>query len=369
MAFFNNNTYTSDIPTIEALQYGVDFGGAANIAMEAYADQLEIVKAIHAADIAELRCKAQCGGVSEGFDASAELDKVMEAAGGNIFEKIKTAIKNFFGKIAQFFKDLYKKMFQMNMNNKAFSEKYSAIIKEFDAQDLPDKVEVTNTYPYISYDIIANYCEKVAEASAKATESISSNVDAMLNSIDTRSDGKSEETANPDLGLKSGAYDALFDEIFDGIYKGSSNNAESGSVTDMLYKTIRNGNKGTFTYKMDTLMKDLEAIGKFDVKAIQKAESKTTKDFNTILKIISKAEKTYNALPSDNKNKQWCVKAANSLSSAVNKSKSYVLTFMSVVRTCTNEMSQRTKNATIICIDEARKNKKTREEREKKNKK
>lgn len=363
MAFFNNDTFTSAIPTIEGAQYDVDFGGAANIAMEAYADQLEIVKAIHAADMAELRCKAQYGGACESYDAAAELDRVMEASGGNIFERIRDLIKNFFAKVGKFFKGLYQRFFQMNMSNKNFSEKYKSVVEELE-KDFPSSWKVTNTYPYLEYSKIAEYCETIGEVASKAMDNIRTSVDEKLADLDKYSDENAEDMSR----YKDGDLSGLIAVQYEALFKAAGLNAFGGagdSTTEKMYAYVRNGSKGDISYNVSMLKKELEALGKFDVKAIKKAEDKTSKDFNAILKTINNAEKTYKAMPNDNKNKQYCVKYANNLSSAVTKTKSFVLTFMSVVRTTTNDMAQRTKTATIIGIDEARKAKKNREKREK----
>ena len=107
MGIFNSNFFsdtTYDVPVAEGLQYDPDFGGAANIAMETYEDMLSVVKAIHVADMIELR---------EGTESV-----ILEGAIGDIFKKIVDGIKNFFSKIAAFFKGLYEKLVIMKKSKK-----------------------------------------------------------------------------------------------------------------------------------------------------------------------------------------------------------------------------------------------------------
>lgn len=362
MAFFNNDTYTSAIPTIEGTQYDVDFGGAANIAMGAYADQLEVVKAIHAADMAELKCKAEYGGACESYDAAAELDRVMEASGGNIFERIRDGIKNFFAKVAKFFKSLYEKFFVYNKSNKSFSEKYSSLVNEMDAGDFPSSWKVTNTYPYVEYSEMATYCEKIADATTGVCDTLRKETEEDIQLLDDTAKGGIDDLEPlTSEEVNKGLVDAFKDA---GVIRGTIS-TDGGSMTDNFYRTLRNGEKGDQSYDLTKLKGELEQLGKFDTKAIKKAEQKTAKDFNAIIKTINSAEKRYKALSSDNAAKTACVKCANVMSAGTTKAKSYVLTFMSVTRTCANEMAQRTKNATVIGLELARKNKKDREKREK----
>lgn len=366
MAFFNNDIFTSNIPVAEGLQYDVDFGGAANIAMEAYADQLEVVKAIHAADMAELRCKAR--GVTESY----EFESVMEASVGEIFTKIKDNIKAFFAKVTKFFRSFYEKFFALNKSNKSFVEKYKPIVEELnDDKDFPASFTVENTYKYMNYATASKYATTVAENASKALEELSNAVNKAIEGLNKNSNAENANTSKIDqLG---DAIDALASSITSKIFEGlpvNSNSNDTGSSTEALYSLYRGGaDKTSVTYNYSMLISELDAIEEIDVKSMKKTENATTKDYNKILKTIDSAEKTYKALDENsNKQKAVCVSAANTLSSSVTKSKSTVLTSMSVLRTVIGEMCNRTKNATIKAIAMGRDNTKNRKAREKKSK-
>ena len=101
--------------------YDFEFGGAQDIAMESYADELAMIEAIHAYDMAEIEC------TREGYYGVTESlgDKARE-----VWEKIKAFIKKIAAKIKAFFINLFRKISAIFMSNEKFANTYSSKINQ-----------------------------------------------------------------------------------------------------------------------------------------------------------------------------------------------------------------------------------------------
>jgi len=366
MAFFNNENFlTCTIPAVEGAQYDPDNGGAANIAMEAYEDMLNVVKAIHAADMAELACKHQYQGMTESYVAE-QIQVVQEKSVKEIFETIKDGIKKFFGKIATFFKKLYEKFFVFSKSNKSFAEKYTPILKnlKYDAKVKIQGYAYTNEIQKI-LDLVERGVTGVENDLLKPmANAVSDNLDRLKNDEkpDSKFYGMSSYEGTDDISAEQTA--EILERHFD--IKVTASAISGGSVSSAILRGMRGADKTSeISYNKDTLVSELEKLAKLDVGVLKKIESKMTSEFNKILKIVDKAQKTYEALPSDTKNKNECVQIVRMYNRNVTANKSICLATVSAFRTVASEYSNQIKRATVDLIGE---NKRIKKESEKKTK-
>jgi hypothetical protein len=357
MAFFNNENFLTPctIPAVEGAQYDPDNGGAANIAMEAYEDQLAIVKAIHAADMAELACKHQYRGMTESYVAE-QIQVVQEKSVKEIFETIKDAIKTFFGKIVTFFKKLYEKFIMLTKSNKSFAEKYTKVLNNLDSGV---KVTVTG-YDYDGIDKITSTIEKGVDAAEAKLKELATGIDSALNDL------SNDKTPNENNYTFDSSYIAteILRDCFDADVDEDA--LKSTSIQTILITSLRYGGspgsdgmkKTEITYGKEAVIFELEHLAKLDVSKLKKIESKMTKEFNAIIKTIDKAEKTYAKLPADNANKGVCVNIARNYNKGVTSVKSTCLAAVSAYRTVAGEYANQIKRATLDLVSKAKEAKK-----------
>jgi hypothetical protein len=111
--------------------YGCDHMGSAFIAIEAFDDQLEIIKAIHAMDSVEIQAKKEVRVMQESFadryDISNKMDKY-EALYENFitdaWDKIVAFVKKVWEKVKAFFKSLVRVFDSLWLSGKEFAKKY-----------------------------------------------------------------------------------------------------------------------------------------------------------------------------------------------------------------------------------------------------
>lgn len=347
---FNMNSSMEQLPVIEGDQYYPDNGGVATIVAEAHADHLEIIKAIHAADMAELRA------TTEGYD-SYDLERLQEASGENIFTKIKNAIKKFFGKIGAFFKGIYEKIFVYNKNNKSFYNTYASKVKDVAA----GTTVTVNGFEYTHIDRYAEICGSVADKSGAITAGLSKRVESFIDKAKTDYDNASNATDEKPYDANAVDYGkgVSSDVIKSGIIRsllGVTNFDEKATISDVVNGMMRTDQtRKSIKYDAQTVLSELKIISEIDVGKIKSAEKKTTKDFGKIMNTVSKAEKKYNSLPSDNKAKSSIVAACNKLSKDVVTIKSAVLTIISALISVVVDYSSQVKSATTKLLAEAKK--------------
>lgn len=364
MGIFNSNYFSAtatesyDLPVVEGAQYDVDNGGAANIAMESYDDMLEVVKAIHKADILELT------------EAS---ETVMESAIGDIFRKIIDGIKAFFAKVATFFKNLYEKYVVMKKSNKSFADKFKELING----ELGDHVKKV-TFQGYDYDVLEDGGDKKSMTIVKISEDLNKNIDDMCSEMKTLigkivdekvSQHQSDIDAykNPNSGVQKALDKSYTPAQFsnashwretikkaeDAVYAVSGIDLKDVSAEDM-YKMFRKDatQKTSITWDKAELLKQLETLAELDMKEAKKAESSISKSMDKIIKVVKDCENEYKKGEGPAKSMSVFI-AQTSQKSCVN-AKSKVLTMCSVYRSCISDYANQIKTATVKAVAEAR---------------
>ena len=359
MAFFNNDAFTSvaGVPTIEGLQYDVDFNGANNIIRESYEDQLEVVRAIHAADIAELGC------IHEGYDeGSSRYEQVMEGVVGDIFEKIKDGLKKFFGKIGAFFKSIYEKFILANKSNKAFSSKYVSILNSLDEYIRSVSVE---GFDYKPVKEIVETADKGAEAAKDYVDKVRERTEKVISSMDSAKDGETYSSTDSYLQPLENMH---MRDAFRAVVGGSMpKDASPADISALIRTTLRKGTpnsaetltKSTITYSKDEIVKNIEELANIDIKKFKKCEATTTKDFNKILGTVESAKKRYLAMSSESKAKAGIVRCVNNLYKNVTSTKGVVISIIGAIRNALSDLSRQIRTATLKAVEKAREVKKS----------
>lgn len=369
MGIFNSNFFsdtTYDVPVAEGLQYDPDFGGAANIAMETYEDMLSVVKAIHVADMIELR---------EGTESV-----ILEGAIGDIFKKIVDGIKNFFSKIAAFFKGLYEKLVLMKKSNKDFATKYKTIIDG----ELGNYIGTVTVQGYNYDQITEKDGDGAAMEIAKISERFNDGIDILCTTIkDSLNDlnakvaknmtdpyNKASDDDKKRMAKPSGALMGYATEVKkaeDAIWTNVAGVIAKTDTAEVFYKKYRGGaeSKTSITYNKASLVKALDLLAVLDMKALKNAEKSLTKNMDKIIKTVQDCEKEYKKsdIPPV---KNTSVALANKAYNAATQAKSKVLTLCSVYRSCIVDAANQIKTATIKAVSEARDAKKSADKNKKK---
>lgn len=378
MGIFNSEYFSTvtesleeELPVVEGVQYDYEVGGAANIAMESYEDQLEIVKAIHRADMLELR------------EAS---ETVLEASIKEVFSKIIGVIKGFFGKIADFFKKLHTSYLTMVKTNKSFAKKYTKYIEK-------NKGKLDNfSIQGYDYSVFNDGGQKEEDSIVKISDDVNKNLESLTTAIKGALDKFSSNQYNED---RQKNYDAASDDnkgAIDGTYsKGNISNADKDTELSKIRDSIDNAADIVFTsikgvqglenlkdmtaeawYKkyrnnatekkaipMDAtkLIAELKGLETLGAHGAKKAEASLNKSMDKILKCINECEKEYNKAASGPA-RTISVMAAQSAQKSCINAKSKILTMCSVYRSCVADFANQTKSATLKAVSIIRANKK-----------
>ena len=116
MSIFVNSLFSNDM-VVAAEGYDPEFGGHFDIMAESSADDLEIIKAMHAYDIAEIEAIKESG-------TDNVSTPLMEASVKEIWAKIKTFFLNLFKRILGFFKNMGIRVTALVSSNEGFVKKY-----------------------------------------------------------------------------------------------------------------------------------------------------------------------------------------------------------------------------------------------------
>jgi len=132
MAIFTNKTSTYDdfeLPVVEG--YEAETNGNMDACIECFEDQLAVIEAMHALDLAEMKLGAKITAMREADEdaeeieeAEKELEEVTEASLKDIWAKIREMLSKLWAKIKAFFANVVKFFDGLFLNGKKFAEKY-----------------------------------------------------------------------------------------------------------------------------------------------------------------------------------------------------------------------------------------------------
>jgi len=179
MSIFN----TSNMTTLEACEgYSVEFGGNFDAIMESYDDDLAVIEAMHAYDMAELEA------------GEGNYTPAMEGALADIWAKIKAFFKNLVQKILAFFRSIGDYINSLVMSGTEFAKKYESRLKALKLNGMPFEM--------------FNYTIKV-DSSRKALFSFKGLVDQYQKAADEM---VAIDITKPNAAVKIAKLDEKFDD-------------------------------------------------------------------------------------------------------------------------------------------------------------
>lgn len=201
---FNNETEIN-VPVLEG--YGPEQNGEMRIIRESFDDQLEVIKAFHALDMAEIAGnKAVMEGASQ-----EDIDVVMEGMIANAWTKIKEFFKKLMTKVSSYFEALVRMFDSMTKSTKDFVSKYESKLKVLKLDGFE--------YAIVEYNTVALESASVATAFNKVVDYVDG-----LSADDYKNDDKEKMI-----------------EKIKGLLVGQSGGVDDEEYTNKLYAYFRKG--------------------------------------------------------------------------------------------------------------------------------
>lgn len=122
-----NDEVTYEVPTFE--NYSAFSGGAQDIAIESYQDQLLVMESLAYLENRSIAFEAASRVEERDEEQEAALENlttVLEAAGGGVFEKIQNALTRLWGKVKAFFASIMRYLDSMFKSGGDFVKKYES---------------------------------------------------------------------------------------------------------------------------------------------------------------------------------------------------------------------------------------------------
>lgn len=226
MAMFTNTSReeTFELPVVEG--YDCEVNGNIDACIESFDDQLAVIEAMHALDIAEIEYGRKIQSLKESGaedeeieDAEEELEKVTEASIKDIFAKIKEVIKKIWAKIKAFFASVKKFFDALILSGKDFAKKYQKEIegcKPFIYERFEYTIDMSDINP--------------AEA---AKDMVGEAESEMLKGIENATADEIKEAED--------YYANIDDDELRAEFAGKSGKLTSAEYQKELYKACRNG--------------------------------------------------------------------------------------------------------------------------------
>ena len=243
MAIFTNTSFGLN-DTAVSESYGSVLGGGTDALIESYDDELAVIEAMHAYDMAEIELAKKIKAIRESADededeeiedAEDEFKATAEGALGDIWEKIKAWVKKLWAKIKSFFKGIIVRLDAIFLKPKDFLKKYRAKLTSL------KNVKVTiTTYDYTKY-------ASVVDDMIKTISDVTNDMDGMLaatkkdlyeyakNSIS--SSGKN--STNSSYNTKMDELDATNEETRKEFCKSMTGSDDLDEFVDNLYARLR----------------------------------------------------------------------------------------------------------------------------------
>lgn len=284
--FGKNSTYmVDDVPVFEG--YDCEFNGDLLSEEESYEDQLGIIEAIHAIDMAELEMTKELKEVTEASDIEAIQEKyapVLEAALKTAWEKIKKFFMDLFGKLKAFFDSVVRFFVALFASGKQFATKYEKQLKKLksDGKLVGYKAKM---YKYTNME------GRTAEDALKIANDL---IDSKFGGLDNLTEEKAKEAQKKLEDEKKSFLDTLRAKFVPGI---GGSDIDEDDFRKALFAHFRDGVEPTETLIDDTPV-DIDAIievlksGK-ELDAAKKAQSNCDKVFGEKINEIRKLESKY----------------------------------------------------------------------------
>lgn len=346
MAMFKNtnNDYDIDLPVIEG-GYGAEVNGNVDACVESFDDQLAVIEAMHALDMAEIRLGSKIQAMREANEdpeeieeAEKELEEVTEGALKNIWEKIKAAFKKLWAKIREFFASVVRFFDGLFMSGKDFVTKYKSQLNKV------QKVEV-EMFEYTT-DIDSNDPADIESA----IKGFGAGKD-LLDSLRSSATEDTADTLKDMIGMLDDAKEEYLDKVRGEMCGASKITSED--FADELFKHFRNGKdyKETKDFNVAAMVAWLQ--NNKTLSDIKKAQSTSDKSFSNLIKTIESAERAANK--ADDKVSQVYANGCSKLTTLVSSIQSIFNTYLNAWKRAVNEQTGAYKSACVKALSKKNK--------------
>ena len=273
MSIFNNtmidNTdgFVSEIVACDG--YDVTLGGHYDAIMESFDDDLAVIEAMHAFDMAELEAMKESG-------TKTVATPVMEASLKEIWAKIKEFFVNLGKRIMAFFNSVADYVSSIVMSGATFVKKYKTRLDD-----------AKTGFTFEKYDYSINSTFNTGKSEMKSVNKIS--IDAINKIKDIKID---DENILAKLTVMENEMDSSKSSILANLRKKLSGESDEGKYTEALFNKFRSGGK-----KKSVTVSDISSfvafLEKSDelTKTIKEASESVKTTFSTIEKAINAAAK------------------------------------------------------------------------------
>jgi len=270
MSIFSTNNYTEESEIIAAEGYDITLGGACDLAIESCMDELAVIEAMHAYDMA-------------GFEAVRESgDKeiftpAMEASMKEVWAKIKAFFKKFTERVMGFFKSAMDFVNSIVMSGSAFAKKYEERLNKLSLSGF--------TYEMYEYNFESIFAKGIDVVDAKVAD-----VQKFMADVAGVNVSKDSAAANTELAQISTKIDQMKADSMNNLRKELSGTASADAYRSELAKKFRNGGA-----KKSMTVTDLSKYVKFLkssnglVKHIEGCKNSMKTKFNAMEKEINNA--------------------------------------------------------------------------------
>lgn len=180
MAIFSKSSSYDLDPAYEA--YGIEVGGGTDALIEGFSDELAVIEAMHAYDMAEIEMMKKVKAIKESAsdeedeeekvkEAEEEFEEVAEASVKEIWEKIRAWFKSLWEKIRAFFASIVRFFAAAFLSPKAFVKKYKTQLSSLKNVNFK-----YTTYPYPCVDSVSTDVDAI-KATAKLFDEMKKSCD------------------------------------------------------------------------------------------------------------------------------------------------------------------------------------------------
>lgn len=349
--FSSKSKIDTDIDVAVAEGYSSEVNGNMDACIEAFEDQLAVIEAMHALDIAEIALE---GKIEEMKDADAseeeikevedELDKVTEASLKDIWDRILTMLQNLWSKIKAFFATIVAHFDALVKSGSEFATKYEK------------QVAGVKAFEYECYDWFKVDLTKEGGIIDKVIADVKSGINAPIAAING-----AKGDAIAEVGEKSLEGKDKFLNTVRGMLIGTSS-VEADEFQDKAFEKLHGGDK--FSKKERTVnasdavkyLKDSKISDQ-----IKKVKNSTDSSFKEIIALVKKAASDAGRNERDAEGKttsdgQAKVKYINKHVSYFSSAKSVINSYINMWKAAANEKDRACKSIILKAL--SNKNKK-----------
>lgn len=270
MSIFSNNNYIEESEIIAAEGYDIALGGACDLAIESCMDDMAVIEAMHAYDMAELEAIKESGD-------QAIVTPAMESSMKEVWAKIKAFFKKMAERIMGFFKSAMDFVNSIVMSGSAFAKKYKERLSKLSLSGF--------TYDMYEYNFESIFAKDMKDVDKYQKDTM----DAVKEIADVKVT-ENISTVNTELARLATKIDQEKDKAMADCRKELSGTSSAEEYRSALAKKFRGGGskKSLTITDLSKYVKFLESSNGL-VKHINNCKNDIKTRFNNMEKDINKA--------------------------------------------------------------------------------